>query len=96
MTESNVDRGSRKERIGKVVSNKMAKTIVVKVERRYPHPQFRKVVTTFSKFHAHDESQAAGVGDTVRIQETRPISRLKRWRLVEVVEKNSEATIVGG
>lgn len=96
MTESNVDRGSRKERIGKVVSNKMAKTIVVKVERRFPHPQFRKVVTTFSKFHAHDESQAAGVGDTVRIQETRPISRLKRWRLVEVVEKNSEATIVGG
>lgn len=95
MTDSNVERGSRKERIGKVVSNKMAKTIVVKVERRYPHPQFRKVITTVSKFHAHDETQAAGVGDTVRIQETRPISRLKRWRLVEVVEKNSEAAIVG-
>jgi small subunit ribosomal protein S17 len=95
MTDSNVERGSRKERIGKVVSNKMAKTIVVKVERRYPHPQFRKVVTTFSKFHAHDETQVAGVGDTVRIQETRPISRLKRWRLVEVLEKNSEAAVVG-
>jgi small subunit ribosomal protein S17 len=94
MSESIVERGSRKERIGKVVSNKMDKTIVVKVERRYPHPKFRKVVTSFSKLHAHDEKGEAMIGDVVRIHETRPLSRLKRWRLVEVVEKNIEAALV--
>lgn len=94
MSENIVERGSRKERIGKVVSNKMIKTIVVKVERRYPHPKFRKVVTSFSKFHAHDEKGEAMIGDVVRIHETRPISRMKRWRLVEVVEKSVQATFV--
>jgi small subunit ribosomal protein S17 len=94
MSEINVERGSRKERIGKVVSNKMAKTIVVRVERRYPHPKFRKVVTSFSKFHVHDEKGEAGMGDVVRIHETRPISRLKRWRLIEVIEKSAEAVVV--
>lgn len=89
MSDSVIERSSRKERVGKVVSSKMEKTIVVKVERRFPHPQFRKVVTTFSKFHAHDEKQTAKVGDTVLIQETRPISRLKRWRLVQIVESAS-------
>ena len=93
MSETNVERGSRKERIGKVVSNKMTKTIVVRVERRYPHPQFRKVVTSFAKFHAHDEKGEANIGDVVRIEETRPLSRLKRWRLVEIVEKNAEAAV---
>jgi small subunit ribosomal protein S17 len=72
----------------------MIKTIVVKVERRYPHPKFRKVVTSFSKFHAHDENGEAMIGDVVRIHETRPISRMKRWRLVEVVEKSVQATFV--
>jgi len=82
-------RGTRKERVGDVISNKMAKTIVVRVQRRFPHPQFKKVVTAYSKFYAHDEKAEAKVGDVVRIEETRPLSRLKRWRLVAVVEKSS-------
>jgi len=82
-------RGTRKERVGDVISNKMAKTIVVRVERRFPHPQFKKVVTAFTKFYAHDEKAEAKVGDKVRIEETRPLSKLKRWRLVAVVEKSS-------
>jgi small subunit ribosomal protein S17 len=82
-------RGTRKERVGDVISNKMAKTIVVRVQRRFPHPQFKKVVTAYSKFYAHDEKAEAKVGDKVRIEETRPLSRLKRWRLVAVVEKSS-------
>lgn len=80
-----VKRGHRKERTGEVVSNKMAKTIVVSVERRYAHPRYRKVVTGFKKLYAHDEKGEAKVGDQVRIQETRPISKTKRWRLVQVV-----------
>ena len=82
-------RGTRKERVGDVISNKMAKTIVVRVQRRFPHPRFKKVVTAYSKFYAHDEKAEAKVGDKVRIEETRPLSRLKRWRLVAVVEKSS-------
>ncbi len=80
-------RGIRKERVGEVISNKMTKTIVVRVTRRYPHPRFRKVVTGYKKFYAHDEKNEARPGDRVRIQETRPLSRLKRWRLVEIVER---------
>jgi small subunit ribosomal protein S17 len=83
-------RGHKKERLGEVVSNKMAKTIVVRVQRRFPHPRFRKVVTAFKKFYAHDEKGEAKLGDKVRIQECRPLSKTKRWRLVEVVEKNTE------
>jgi len=83
-------RGNRKERVGEVISNKMAKTIVVRVERRFPHPQFKKVVTGFKKFYAHDEKNEAKPGDRVRIVETRPLSKLKRWRLVEVVERGEE------
>jgi len=82
-------RGNRKERIGKVISNKMAKTIIVQVERRFPHPRFKKVVTGYTKFYAHDEKGEAKVGDRVRIEETRPLSKTKRWRLVEVVEQSS-------
>ncbi len=82
-------RGHRKERVGEVISNKMAKTIVVQVERRFAHPKFKKVVTGYKKFYAHDEKQEAKVGDRVRIEETRPLSRLKRWRLVAVVEHDS-------
>ncbi len=82
-------RGNRKERLGQVISNKMAKTIIVKVERRFPHPRFKKVVTGYTKFYAHDEKNEAKVGDRVRIEETRPLSKTKRWRLVEVIERSS-------
>ena len=79
------DRSKRKERVGKVIANKMAKTIIVRVERRFPHPKFKKVMTGYKKFYAHDEKNEAKVGDRVRIQETRPLSKTKRWRLVEIV-----------
>lgn len=75
----------RKTRVGEVVSNKMAKTIVVEVERRVPHPQFKKIVRMTSKFYAHDEEGKAQIGDKVRIEETRPLSKLKRWKLVEIL-----------
>ena len=88
---TSVERGHRKERQGTVISNKMAKTIVVQVQRRFPHPQYKKVITAYSKFYAHDEKSEARVGDVVLIQETRPLSKLKRWRLTQVVEKASEA-----
>lgn len=91
ITAPALDRGTKKERMGEVISSKMAKTIVVRVERRFPHPKFKKVVTQFNKFYAHDEKNEARPGDRVRIQECRPLSRTKRWRLVEVVEKNTEA-----
>jgi len=87
MSEAPQVRGHRKERVGEVLTSKMAKTIVVRVERRFPHPRFKKVVTAYSKFYAHDEKSEAGVGDRVRIIESRPLSKLKRWALVEVVEK---------
>jgi small subunit ribosomal protein S17 len=82
-------RGNRKERIGEVISNKMAKTIVVRVERRFPHPKYKKVITGYKKFYAHDEKAEAKVGDRVRIEETRPLSKTKRWRLVAVVERST-------
>src|ERR1051325_11926947 len=88
------DRGNRKERVGKVISNKMAKTITVRVERRFAHPRFKKVVTGYKKFYAHDEKGEAKGGDRVRIEETRPLSKMKRWRLVEVVKKSSGVTPV--
>ncbi len=75
----------RKSRVGEVVSNKMDKTIVVEVERRVPHPKFKKIVRMTSKFYAHDEEGVAKIGDKVRIEETRPISKLKRWKLIEVL-----------
>jgi small subunit ribosomal protein S17 len=78
---------TRKELVGVVASNKMNKTLVVKVERRVPHAQFKKIVRRTSKFYAHDEKELAKEGDTVRIRETRPLSKLKRWELVEVVTK---------
>jgi small subunit ribosomal protein S17 len=88
-TTTTATRGNRKERVGEVISNRMTKTIVVRVERRFPHPKFKKVVTGYKKFYAHDEKAEAKVGDRVRIEETRPLSKLKRWRLVEVVERGS-------
>jgi small subunit ribosomal protein S17 len=86
--------GKRKQRVGEVVSNKMTKTIVVRVERRFPHAQYKKIVTAYKKFYAHDEKSEAKVGDTVRIEESRPLSKLKRWTLVEVVERGEALTAV--
>ena len=81
------ERGRRKERIGYVVSDKMQKTITVELEDRKSHPLYGKIIRTTSKVKAHDEQEVAGVGDRVRIMETRPLSATKRWRLVEVLEK---------
>ena len=86
--------GKRKQRVGEVVSNKMTKTIVVRVERRFPHPQYKKIVTSYKKFYAHDEKSEAKPGDTVRIEESRPLSKLKRWTLIEVVERGENVTAV--
>ncbi|MBO9201327.1 MULTISPECIES: 30S ribosomal protein S17 [Niastella] len=82
-----LDRNLRKTRIGTVTSNRMEKTITVSVERRVKHPIYGKFVKKTTKFHAHDEKNECTIGDTVRIMETRPLSKTKRWRLVEVVEK---------
>ena len=78
-------RGLRKSRVGVVVSDKMEKTIVVEYTARVPHPKFKKIVKRTKKYYAHDEKGEATVGDKVRIVETRPMSKLKRWRLVEVL-----------
>lgn len=80
-------RNFRKVRIGKVTSGKMQKSIVVSVEYRKKHPKYGKFVKQTSTFMAHDEGNACGIGDTVRIMETRPLSKRKRWRLVEIIEK---------
>ena len=77
----------RTEKVGEVVSNKMQKTIVVQVTRRVSHPIYKRVIKLRKKFYAHDEQQTAKMGDTVRIVESRPLSRLKRWQLVEVVRR---------
>lgn len=90
-TNQKPQRNLRKERTGEVVSTRMNKTIVVRVERRYAHPLFRKVVRKYKKFYAHDEKNEANVGDIVKIQEVRPLSRLKRWRLKEITRANIEA-----
>jgi len=82
-----VPRGTRKERVGRVVSDKMQKTVVVAIERRVPHPVYGKMVTRTKKVKAHDEENSAKTGDLVRIAETRPLSKDKRWRLVEIVER---------
>ena len=83
MTERNL----RKTRVGKVVSDKMAKTIVVAIEDNVKHPTYGKIVRRTLKVHAHDENNECGIGDTVEIMETRPLSKTKRWRLVEIIEK---------
>ena len=88
--------GVRKERRGIVVSDAMNKTIVVEVERRERHPLYGKEVRHFKKFYAHDEKNSAKTGDHVRIVETRPLSRLKRWRLVEIVTHSSGQASSGG
>ena len=82
-----MERNLRKTRTGLVVSNKMEKSIVVAVERKVKHPIYGKFVKKTTKFHAHDEKNECSIGDTVKIMEARPMSKTKRWRLVEVVEK---------
>ena len=82
-----VERNLRKTRIGVVTSNKMTKTITVAVERKVKHPMYGKFLKKTSKLHAHDEKNECSIGDTVKIMESRPLSKTKRWRLVEVVEK---------
>lgn len=86
MTESS-ERGRRKTRVGVVVSDARDKTVTVEVPASFTHPRYDKVVRRSSKFHVHDEANDAKVGDTVRIMETRPISKQKRWRVVEIVER---------
>ena len=81
------DRSMRKTRVGLVVSDKMQKTVVVAIERRVPHPVYGKMMSRTTKLKAHDEENSAKQGDTVRIMETRPLSKDKRWRVVEIVER---------
>ncbi len=84
-------RGNRKKRTGMVVSNRQDKTIVLRVERRTKHPLYGKIVKRSKKYYAHDELNQAAVGDLVEIQETRPLSKLKRWRLVSIVQRTAAA-----
>ncbi len=85
--EQATERNARKSRIGLVVSDKMEKTVVVAIERRVPHPIYGKMITRTKRLKAHDEENSAKVGDTVRIVETRPLSKDKRWRLVEIMNR---------
>ncbi len=85
-----MERGNRKSRIGVVVSNKMTKTVVVKVERRVANSKYGKIVRRAEKYKAHDETQQCQIGDKVRMVETRPMSKDKRWRVAEVLEKAAE------
>ena len=86
-TQKSLRQGHRKIRVGRVVSNKMDKSITVAIERRVPHPIYKKYFRRTTKLMAHDERKEAGIGDMVKIMETRPLSKQKRWRLVEIVEK---------
>ena len=81
------ERNARKERIGRVTSNKMQKTITVSIDRKVKHPLYHKFQTKTKKLTVHDENNECGIGDTVRVMETRPLSKNKRWRLVEIIEK---------
>jgi small subunit ribosomal protein S17 len=81
------NRGNRKTRVGVVVSDKMDKTIVVEMKTKVTHPLYKKTINKTTKLKAHDEENSCGIGDTVRVMETRPLSRDKRWRLVEIIEK---------
>ena len=100
MAENTEKGATRKSLVGEVVSTKMAKTIVVEVTRKKSHPMYGRVVARSKKFYAHDESNSAHVGDVVRLEETRPLSKLKRWRLKEVVRRaalvGAEAEATGG
>lgn len=81
------ERNQRAVRIGTVVSDKMDKTVVVRIKRRFPHPLYRRIVTRSARFVAHDEANECRIGDTVKIMSTRPLSKTKRWRVAEIIEK---------
>ena len=85
--------GHKNEKVGEVISTKMAKTIVVEVTRRVAHPVYKRIVSKRKKFYAHDEQQTAAIGDVVRIVECRPLSRLKRWQLGEVIRKAAQVGV---
>ena len=87
------EQSRRNEKVGQVVSTKMQKTIVVEVEMRKAHPKYKRVMKTNKKFYAHDEQNSARVGDMVRIRETRPLSKLKRWQLEEIVRRSALAQV---
>lgn len=91
-TSTTTDRNLRKTRTGVVVSNKADKTLVVRVDRRKAHPRYHKVITVSKKYYAHDENNEAKIGDTVEIMETRPLSKLKRWRLINITKR---ANVIG-
>jgi small subunit ribosomal protein S17 len=93
MAEEQTENKRRTEKVGQVVSTKMAKTIVVEVSRRVPHPLYRRIITKRKKFYAHDEKGEARMGDRVRIVESRPLSRLKRWRLAEVIWRATQVKV---
>ncbi len=82
-----MERNRRKVRLGWVISNRMDKTIVVSVERRFRHPRYEKIIRSTSKLYAHDDKNQCQIGDKVKVMETRPLSKLKRWRLLEIMEK---------
>ena len=85
--------GLKNEKIGQVVSTKMAKTIVVEVSRRVPHPLYKRIIAKRKKFYAHDEERSAKLGDVVRIVESRPLSKLKRWTLAEVIRRAAQVSV---
>ena len=93
MAEQQTANKRRNEKVGEVTSTKMAKTIVVEVTRRVPHPVYKRIVTRRKKFYAHDEEQTAMVGDVVRIVESRPLSRLKRWALGDIVRRAVQVSV---
>ena len=93
MAEQQTANVKRNEKVGTVVSTKMAKTIVVEVSRRVPHPIYKRIVTRRKKFYAHDEEATAKLGDTVRIVEHRPLSKLKRWRLLDIVRRAPQVAV---
>ena len=93
MTMAEETRQHKNEKVGEVVSTRMAKTIVVAVSRRVPHPLYKRIVTKRKKFYAHDEEGVANAGDIVRIIESRPLSKLKRWRLGEVVRRAAQVAV---
>jgi small subunit ribosomal protein S17 len=94
VSESAHETGNKNEKVGEVVSTKMQKTIVVQVSRRVPHPLYRRIVMKHKKFYAHDEEGTARLGDVVRIVECRPLSKLKRWRLADVIRRSALAGTV--
>jgi len=92
-TEKQAPANRRNEKVGNVVSTKMQKTIVVEVEMRKAHPKYKRVMKTNKKFYAHDEQNSARVGDVVRIRETRPLSKLKRWQLADIVRRAPQVAV---